>query len=179
MDGFTESLFRTKCVANSNCIHGWAILGMLIHKDVKKQLVIMTSIIRGDESRGINYLWDRNRKIYNEKPRKCHTQNRDIALSLESKKIEALDKSCSNKVSSNDQIAVAVIVDEKPNEEEPKEKKDDTSSKSLQLLLYYIQDATLFSVAYANLELSLSAVRTAFISISDFSILLEVCAHVT
>ena len=102
----------------------------------------MASIMKGNESKGINYLQNRNRKIYNEKPRQRHMnkkqdQDRNLTqdVSFENERCDTLDKPCSNKVAGNNQVNVTVSADDEPSQDDSSKKKDDTSFKSLQLLL--------------------------------------------
>ena len=188
---YTESLFTKKCVSTKACVHGWAFaatvfiamfyaIAMLLHRDFKNQIVIIFSILKGDETRGVNYFRNRNKKIFEKQPKsrgvKADAENETIAVSVtgtvgrvKGMKLDANRHTVavSNTTSSNGNN----MTNEEPKKENLTEKKKDTSSKSVQLLLYYIQDAQLFSVSYANLDLDKGyVVRTAFLGLAQFSL---------
>ena len=178
---YTESLFTKRCVSTKACVHGWAFaatvfiamfyaMAMLLHRDLKNQIVIIFSILKGDESQGINYFRYRNKKIYEKQPKlkgmkaEAETMAASVTGAVRNKVARDTVTSSYVTVTNGNDIRNAKHKDDS-------EKKKDTSSKSVQLLLYYIQDAQLFSVSYANLDLVEGhVVRTAFLGIAQFSL---------
>ena len=178
---YTESLFTKKCVSSTACVHGWAFaatvfiamfyaVAMLLHRDLKNQIVIMFSILKGDESRGVNYFPYTNKMIYEKQPKrrgiKVEVEGVASVTDANSGKITSGNMTVTNGNATRNSESNADLEGENLTE-----KKKDTSSKSVQLLLYYIQDAQLFSVSYANLDLVEGhVVRTAFLGIAQFSL---------
>ena len=192
---YTESLFTKKCVSTKACVHGWAFaatvfismfyaIAMLLHRDFKNQIVIIFSILKGDESRGVNYFRNRNKRIFEKQPKsrgmKAEAENQMIAASVTGAVGSGNTTVTGMKLDTNRHtVAISNTTftngnetsDEEPKDEKMMKRKKDTSSKSVQLLLYYIQDAQLFSVSYANLDLDKGyVVRTAFLGIAQFSL---------